>query len=300
MRDDRIATIVRPSVELLRREDAERVHCKDFVDRVWQGKLTAQEVRRIGLGMEWNHHVMERVLRVSGCTVAAARLMAWQRKQLGEKTCAASVIGGGAHHSHWDHGAGYCVFNDLAIAAHVLAHQEKLRVLILDLDVHQGDGTAAIFKKIPHNGHIFTVSLHAASNFPLHKQISDIDVELPDRMQDKEYLEELRVALGRIDHCFPDFDVCLYQGGVDVLATDRLGRLALSESGLRQRDEMAFNFCLKHNASLVCTSGGGYFHDEESLQCVVRAHAEQTIVLHQVYGGSGKEGRTRRGIALHF
>ncbi|MEO0650225.1 MAG: histone deacetylase, partial [Planctomycetota bacterium] len=181
----------------------------------------------------------------------------------------AGVLAGGTHHAYVDFGSGYCVFNDLAIAARrILSRRWARRVLVVDLDVHQGDGTAAIFKDDPR---VFTLSLHGARNFPARKQESDLDVALPDDTGDTAYGLALGDALdAAVAASRPEF--LLYQAGVDALAEDRLGRLALTLDGLRERDERVFDLARALGVPIVTTLGGGY---ADPLEPTLAAH-EQT------------------------
>jgi acetoin utilization deacetylase AcuC-like enzyme len=166
----------------------------------------------------------------------------------------AGNMAGGTHHSFYAHGSGYCVFNDLAICAlHALSSPSINRVLILDLDVHQGDGTASILANCEQ---AMTVSLHCGKNFPFRKQASDIDVELPVNARDIEYLTTLDELLAGIQ--FETFDLLLYQAGVDALVTDRLGKLAITRNGLDKRNKKVLQKAFDHRVPTVIFMGGGY------------------------------------------
>ena len=184
---------------------------------------------------------------------------------------------GGTHHSYADHGEGFCVFNDIAIASNELLDLGMVgKILVVDLDVHQGNGTAHIFADQPK---VFTFSMHGARNYPLRKEQSSLDVGLPDGMTDEAYLNLLDRHLETLlDQVMPD--IVFYQAGVDVLATDKLGRLALSRQGCRRRDEMVMNSCRRHQVPLVVTMGGGY---SLRLADVIEAHANTFRAAQQIF-----------------
>lgn len=186
-------------------------------------------------------------------------------------------MAGGTHHSYADHGEGFCVFNDIAIASTELLTLGRVEsILVVDLDVHQGNGTAHIFADQPK---VFTFSMHGARNYPLRKERSSLDVGLPDGMEDQAYLTTLgRHLEDLMDQVMPG--IVFYQAGVDVLATDKLGRLALSRQGCRRRDEMVMTSCRRHNVPLVVTMGGGY---SVRLADVIEAHANTFRAAQQIY-----------------
>lgn len=223
----------------------ERVHARAYLDACFDGTLDEAALRR--LGFPWSKALLERSLASVGGTLAAAR---WALAH-----GAAGNLAGGTHHAHADFGAGYCVFNDLAVtAATLLAERAVERVLIVDLDVHQGDGTAAIFQGEPR---VFTFSMHGARNFPFRKQTSTRDVELPDGCDDARYLEALDAHLAEVfESAAPS--LVLYQAGVDPLKEDTLGRLELSHAGLRARDRRVFDLCWSRAVPVAVTLGGGY------------------------------------------
>jgi acetoin utilization deacetylase AcuC-like enzyme len=175
----------------------------------------------------------------------------------------AGSLGGGTHHASSDRGGGFCVFNDIAVAARLMqaeqaaAGRPPLRVLVIDLDVHQGNGTASIFGG---DDSVFTFSMHGARNFPFRKVASDLDVELPDDCEDAAYLAALDQALAQLDlgHQAAPFGLIYYQAGVDVHVADRLGRLSLSDAGVAERDARVFDWALRRRLPLVLTMGGGY------------------------------------------
>lgn len=225
-----------------------RAHDADYVVRALDGALTAGEVRRIGLPQT------EAVIRRSRFAAAGSLLAAHHAFETGIACNAA----GGSHHARREHGAGYCVFNDVAVAVRALhAEGAARRVLIVDCDVHQGDGTAAIFAG---DRSVLTLSVHAEKNFPFNKAVSDLDVALPDGLGDSSYLAALRRALSSVSAAGP-FDLVFYNAGVDVHAEDRLGRLALSDAGIRSRDATVLGWARARGEPVVGVLGGGYGND---------------------------------------
>ncbi len=227
------------------------VHAPDYVARVAEQRLSREEERRIGL--PGSAAVARRAFLAAGGTLLAARLAL-------ERGIACNMAGG-SHHAGPDGGAGFCIFNDVAVAARALTAEGRVaRVLVIDCDVHQGDGTAAIFARDPL---VRTLSLHAARNFPARKAVSDLDFPLPDGLGDAAYLEVLAHAL---DAC-ADFapDLVFYNAGVDVHAGDRLGRLALSDAGLRAREARVLDWARGRGVPIACVLGGGYDDDPDRL-----------------------------------
>lgn len=186
-------------------------------------------------------------------------------------------IAGGTHHAFADHGEGFCLFNDIAIASYLLLQNELVKkILIVDLDVHQGNGTASIFMKDPR---VFTFSMHGGKNYPLRKQTSDLDIPLPDGCDDELYLNKLQTHLPVIIENFrPDF--IFYLAGVDVLATDKLGRLKLTRKGCRQRDQYVFERCIANHIPVAVVMGGGYSHQ---LRDIIEAHANTFRLAQEMY-----------------
>lgn len=239
------------------RDELLLVHAAAYVDAVLDGTLTAQAQRRIGF--PWSPAMVERSRRSVGATIAAAR------QALGDGV--AANLAGGTHHAFADRGEGYCVFNDVAVAARVL-QRERLteRALVIDLDVHQGNGTAKIFED---DTSVFTLSVHAAGNFPFRKERSDIDVELPDGTGDDAYLAALDDALDRaVAASRPD--VIFYVAGADPFEGDRLGRLKLSIEGLMARDRRVLDAANTAGLPIVLTMAGGYCPD---IDTIARIHA---------------------------
>ena len=228
----------------------ELAHDPAYVRSILDGAADPRVMRRIGF--PWSEQLVRRTLASVGGTLAATRDAI--------ATGFGGNLAGGTHHAFYNEGAGFCVFNDLAIA--IRAHRR--RAAVIDLDVHQGDGTAAIFENDPD---VLTVSVHAENNFPFHKQRSRIDVPLPDGTGDDEYLLRVAEVLPPIAEFRPE--IVFYQSGVDGLAEDRLGRLSLSHSGLRRRDEIIFDFVRKHALPIIVTLGGGY---SDPIESTVAAH----------------------------
>ncbi len=234
-----------------------RAHDAAFVARALTGELGADEVRR--LGMPWSEALVTRARAAVFGTVQAAFAAL--------EDGVAGNLAGGTHHAFRDRGEGYCLFNDHAVAIAALrATGRAARPFIVDLDVHQGNGTAAIFADDPT---VFTLSLHGRTNYPLHKERSSLDVELGDGVGDAEYLTALDAVLGpALAAHAPDF--VLYQAGVDAHEHDRLGRLALTFDGIAARDVRVLAACAVREVPVVITLGGGYGRPLES---TVRAHA---------------------------
>ncbi len=237
-------------------EDIARVHNPAYVSGFLNGTLPEAQIRRIGF--PWSPGLVQRTLASVGGTLHAAE-DALERGWGG-------VLAGGTHHAFHAEGAGFCVFNDIAIAVCTLLSRQLIeKAAVVDLDVHQGDGTAKIFESNPH---VFTLSIHGQGNFPARKQRSSLDVALPDGTRDSTYLDVLSNALEGVWAFQPD--VVIFQAGVDTLATDRLGRLALSLDGIRQRDETVLRECRDRGIPCCIVIGGGY---SEPVELTVEAHA---------------------------
>lgn len=230
---------------LASREQLALVHTPAYLDAVFGGTLNPAEQRRIGL--PWSPSLVLRSQASVGGTLAASREAL--RSGIGAN------MAGGTHHAFADHGEGYCVFNDIAVAARVLLAEGLIRrAAVIDLDVHQGNGTASIFAGDPL---VFTFSMHGEKNFPFRKQPSHVDVDLPDGTGDEAYLETLREYLPRVLDA-AQADAIFYQAGVDALAEDTLGRLSLTRAGLRARDRYVFETARDRGLPVVLTMGGGY------------------------------------------
>jgi acetoin utilization deacetylase AcuC-like enzyme len=238
-------------------DDVRLVHDARYVGDVLEGRLSDQAVRR--LGFPWSEELVRRSLRSVGGTLAA---LSWAFA-----TGAAGHIAGGTHHAFRDRGEGFCVFNDIAVAVAAARRDHGARkVAVLDLDVHQGNGTAAIFAD---DADVMTVSVHGARNYPFHKETSTLDVELPDGTEDDAYMSAIAGALVRVEAFAPE--VLFYQSGVDVLEGDRLGRMRLSASGVARRDAAVYALARRLAVPFVVTLGGGYHRDIERS---VAAHVE--------------------------
>jgi acetoin utilization deacetylase AcuC-like enzyme len=231
-------------------------HEPHYIAAVLQGHLSAQAQREIGF--PWSPRMAERACCSVGATIAAARVA------LGEGV--AANLAGGTHHANASSGSGYCVFNDVAVAARLMqaewhrAHRRLLRIAVIDLDVHQGNGTASIFHDDPT---VFTLSLHGAKNFPFRKEPGDLDVDLPDGCGDVEYLQALDAALAQLWSRHGDHSpgLVFYLAGADPHERDRLGRLKLSTEGLAERDRRVFAALLERRIPVALSMAGGYGHD---------------------------------------
>lgn len=228
----------------VKRDDLLLVHTEDYIDRLTNGTLTAKEIRKLGL--PWSQALVRRSFHAISGTINASR------RALVDGV--SSNLAGGTHHAFPDRGEGFCVLNDVAVSIRVL-QREKLaeRFLIIDLDVHQGNGTAFIFQDSPE---VFTFSMHGAKNFPLFKETSRLDIELADGTADAEYLDTLEHALEHIR--LHDADIIFYLAGADPYENDRLGRLALTKDGLRRRDQTVLKFAKSEGIPIVTTMSGGY------------------------------------------
>jgi acetoin utilization deacetylase AcuC-like enzyme len=233
-------------------EEITRGHDPDYLRRVQNGELTAREIRRIGL--PWSPGLVERARRSAGATVEACFAA------LDEGV--AVHLGGGTHHAFVNQGQGYCVFNDSVIAARSLQAKTHIRhVLLIDCDVHQGNGTAAILQN---DATIFTFSIHGKNNFPYHKIKSDLDIGLEDGTDDSAYLDALREGVKEsLKRVRAEF--VIYLAGADPYAEDRFGRLALSKEGLAERDRLVFQYCRKAGLPVAVTMAGGYAPNIEDI-----------------------------------
>jgi acetoin utilization deacetylase AcuC-like enzyme len=249
-----------------RREDLHLVHTEDYISRLVEGTLTSKEIRRLGL--PWSPSLVRRSFHAISGTIEAAKRAV--------QTSIASNLAGGTHHAYPDRGEGFCVLNDVAVAIRVL-QREKLaeRFLIIDCDVHQGNGTAFIFRDDPA---IFTFSMHGAKNYPLHKESSSLDIELADGTGDTEFLDTLEQALPRIFLHNPD--VIFYLGGADPYEKDKLGRLCLTKQGLIERDQMVLEFAREHQTAIVTTMSGGYAAE---ITDTVEIHANTIRAVKKVF-----------------
>jgi acetoin utilization deacetylase AcuC-like enzyme len=229
------------------------VHTPAYIDAVVNGSLSPAAQREIGF--PWSEGMVERARRSVGATISAARTAMHQG--------IAANLAGGTHHAYADKGSGFCVFNDVAVAARLLqaetarVQRHPLQVAVIDLDVHQGNGTALIFRDDPT---VFTFSMHGAKNFPFLKENSDLDIELPDGCGDDDYLAQLQSGLQQLQAlCQPE--LIFYLAGADPHEGDRLGRLQLSFAGLQMRDRMVLQWAGKRRIPLAMVMAGGYGKD---------------------------------------
>ncbi len=229
------------------------VHTPAYIDAIALGSLSDAQQREIGF--PWSEGMVERARRSVGATISAARTAM--------KEGVAANLAGGTHHAYADKGGGFCVFNDVAVAARLLqaevarTRKPPLQVAVIDLDVHQGNGTASIFR---HDPSVFTMSMHGAKNFPFRKEASDIDIDLPDGCTDEVYLAQLQDALAQLETRFSP-ELVFYLAGADPHEGDRLGRLKLSFEGLMARDRMVLDWAGKKRIPMAMVMAGGYGKD---------------------------------------
>tara|TARA_B100000424_G_scaffold127845_1_gene96777 strand:- start:125 stop:1018 length:894 start_codon:yes stop_codon:yes gene_type:complete len=241
-------------------ETLKRAHSENYIKQIKNKTLDINAIRKIGFPLV--DSVIQRSLVATGGTVLASKLAI--------NYGLACNTAGGSHHANYDSGAGYCVFNDVAVAAHYLLDRGLAgKILILDLDVHQGNGNSDIFKD---NKNVFTFSMHSKTNYPLKKSISDLDVDLNDNMEDHDYLKVLKYYLAQLNE--ENFDFVFYIAGVDIHFNDRLGKLKISDEGIRTRDEIVTENFFSRGIPLCGVLGGGYNKDFDKL---VELHS----ILHQ-------------------
>ena len=233
------------SSPICKKQDLLLAHDKIFVEKFLTNTLSTQEKRKIGL-QPWNNHIIERTMRIMGGSVSAV--------DSAIKGSISANMAGGTHHAFHHYGAGYCVFNDLAVSAYVAKRDFNIqKILIIDLDVHQGDGTASILKE---DKNTFTFSMHSEKNYPLKKEKSDLDISLLKDTNDSTYLEILEKNLKKLENV--KSEMIFFQAGVDTLKSDNLGYLSLSHSGLKIRNKMILRFAEKRENPIVVFMGGGY------------------------------------------
>lgn len=251
----------------LSEEQILRTHAADYWDKLKNGTLSRQEVR--AMGFPYHEKLIDRGRHISMGTLQCYEHAVQDGISLN--------IAGGTHHAYADRGEGFCIFNDFAIASNELLHQEKVdQILIIDLDVHQGNGTARIFQDQPK---VFTFSVHGEHNYPLKKEQSDLDIGVPDGIADKAYLEIVREQVPRlIQEVRPD--VIFYLSGVDVLASDKLGRLGVSKVGCKERDEIVLQSAYGAGVPVVVSMGGGY---SPQISDIIDAHANTFRVAKEIY-----------------
>ena len=260
-------------------DDIRLVHTHDYLKDVEHGTLPREAQRRIGF--PWSTQMVERSRRSVGATIAATRAAL--------EDGVSANLAGGTHHAFRDRGEGFCVFNDVAIAVRVLQRDSAIsRVAVVDCDVHQGNGTAAIFSADPT---VFTLSLHGARNYPFRKERSDLDVEFEDGTGDEPYLAQLTHSLDVV--LAHDPQAVFYLAGADPYEGDRLGRLKLTIDGLAQRDAVVLERCRSANIPVIVTMAGGYAAD---VSAIVTIHANTIRIANKLstFASSGNSGPSRR------
>ncbi len=244
-----------------------QIHDKAYVEKLVNLALSPSEIRKTGFPL--SKELVEREIQIVGGSVEAA-LYALEYG-------IAMNIAGGTHHAFTDRGEGFCLLNDIAIAANYLIQNGKARqVLVVDLDVHQGNGTAQIFCDATQ---VFTLSMHGASNYPLHKEKSHLDIPLQDGIKDREYLTILKDNLvSVVNRIKPDF--IIFQSGVDVLQTDKLGRLGLTLQGCKERDRVVLELAFERKIPIICCMGGGY---STKISTIIEAHANTYRLAQEIF-----------------
>lgn len=253
--------------EICSREDLALVHSTSYLEKLDELRLSPQEIRKTGFPLSEGLVKREKVIMqgsIDCCEYALRNKISLN-------------VAGGTHHAFADYGEGFCLLNDLALGAmRLLKKNLASRILIIDLDVHQGNGTASIFRNHPS---VFTFSMHGEKNFPGRKELSNLDIGLKDGTDDKTYLNLLDYHLKKIiDEFEPDF--LLYQSGVDILESDKLGRINVSLAGCRERDRLVFNQALTHRLPICCAMGGGY---SEDIKVIIEAHANTFRLAQEMF-----------------
>lgn len=242
-------------------------HSLDYLQRLRSLTISDKEMRKVGFPL--SEQLVKREWMITGGTI--------QCTDYALQHGVAMNVAGGTHHAFYSHGEGFCLLNDFAVAANYLLQQHKAkRILIIDLDVHQGNGTAALFKNEPR---VFTFSMHGKDNYPLHKEQSDLDIELPTGTTDAYYLECLKQNLQRLAISFNE-DFIFYLSGVDVLAGDKLGKLALSLDACAQRDQLVFEFAKQRGTPIAVAMGGGY---SPQVSTIVNAHCNTFKMAQKIF-----------------
>ena len=242
-------------------------HSKDYYERFSSLSLTKKEIRPIGFPM--SRELVEREKKIARGTIDCVEFSIQNGISMN--------IAGGTHHAFRDRGEAFCMLNDQAIAANYLLEKNMVsKILIVDLDVHQGNGTASIFNK---NKNVFTLSFHGKKNYPFKKEISDLDVDFPDRTDDKLYLSKLNEILPKVvDEFEPDF--MFYLAGVDVLENDKLGRLSMTINGCRERDKFVLKLAKKNNIPIQISMGGGY---SVNIKDILEAHSNTYRLAQEIF-----------------
>ena len=251
-----------------KRKWAEAIHTKEYLDKLDSLELSRKEERRIGFPL--SRQLVEREFIIAAGTIQNA-IDAWN----GE--CSLNIAGG-THHAYASHGEGFCLMNDIAIAANYLIEEYSAeRIAVIDLDVHQGNGTAHLFNQ---HQKIYTFSMHGANNYPLHKEQSHLDIPLADGTKDADYLYIIQQELGILFQKVRP-QMVFYQSGVDVLESDKLGRLALTKEGCRQRDRLVFEHCKQAEIGVAVSMGGGY---SDRISDILEAHTNTFREARWVFG----------------
>tara|TARA_B100000886_G_C20423930_1_gene492962 strand:- start:2771 stop:3706 length:936 start_codon:yes stop_codon:yes gene_type:complete len=243
---ERTLSIKLKKSEMVNKDYIKKVHDVNYVDNFLNGTLSEKEIRKIGL-KPWTNDIIERTLRITGGSISAMK---------NAISCGgfSANMAGGTHHAHKSFGSGFCIFNDIAICSYVAMKELNIKnIMVIDLDVHQGDGTATILKK---EKRVFTFSMHCSSNFPFEKCKSDLDISLPKDTGDKEYIIKLEEAMRYLKN-IPS-DLILFQAGVDGLSNDRYGNFKLTQKGLMERNKIVFEFAKIRKNPLCIFMGGGY------------------------------------------
>ena len=270
---------------LVSEEELMTTHSPEYVKKVMTGDLTERELRNVGF--PWDEENVKRSLSSVGGTLAAAIFVCEEAEKQNEEDGDsrssiqpwAAHVAGGTHHAFYDRGEGFCVFSDIAVAANVVLQRfpSIQKILILDLDVHQGNGNAVLFQDRPE---VVTVSIQCSANYFSKKQDSDLDVELPPDCTDQTYLATLHHWLKRIKQESGPYDLIFFQAGVDILKEDRLGRMAISQKGVEQRNKLVYDFAHELKVPLVITMGGGYPRTDDWAP-ILQAHSSVYIQARQ-------------------
>lgn len=244
-----------------------KTHCPEYFQKLKTQNLSRQEERKTGFPL--SQQLFEREVMIVGGTVENTKYALEHGVSIN--------IAGGTHHAFYDRGEGFCLLNDIALGAHhLLETKPNWRILVVDLDVHQGNGTASIFES---DSRVFTFSMHGGNNYPLHKEKSDLDVELPDGIEDREYLKLLDFHIkSLLDLVQPQF--IFFQSGVDIISTDKLGRLGVSLNGCKKRDQLVLSLCKENNIPVAISMGGGY---SPNIRDIIEAHANTYRQVQEIY-----------------
>ncbi|MCI5059380.1 MAG: histone deacetylase [Flavobacteriales bacterium] len=243
-----------------------RTHSLEYWSKLKNGSLSQKEIR--AMGFPFHPELVTRGRHIAHGTLECA----FHAMETGVSL----NIAGGTHHAYRDRGEGFCMFNDFAIASNELLHSNTVsKILIIDLDVHQGNGNAKIFEN---DSRVFTFSMHGQNNYPLRKEQSDLDIGLPDGIEDKAYLTTLVEALESLQDVKPD--LVFYLSGVDILKTDKLGKMCLSIDGIKKRDHIVFEFCKNKNIPVAVSMGGGY---AKNIKDIIRAHANTFLAARDTF-----------------